>query len=212
MRSPAKPWPRSQPACSWPVTRWTSAPAMSRSGCWRRCRLPCNSCNCRRSSGRAPAQAACHRHLGRRDRPVAADRRRRRAISRPEGGHHRADRVGSLVPGDGCHCRLRLEFLDARSRAGKRIRPLLRPPGRRDDRSRDRARAGLRAADRRLEANRPEHTLLAYSAVFIVSAALGLFGVWLLSITPEQPMPPSLSARAFWACWRHRSETGTSGG
>ena len=36
----------------------------------------------------------------------------------------------------------------------------------------------------------PEHTLLAYSAVFILSAALGLFGVWLLSITPEQPMPP----------------------
>ena len=36
----------------------------------------------------------------------------------------------------------------------------------------------------------PEHILLAYSAVFIVSAALGLFGVWLLSITPEQPMPP----------------------
>jgi hypothetical protein len=26
--------------------------------------------------------------------------------------------------------------------------------------------------------------------VFILSAALGLFGVWLLSITPEQPMPP----------------------
>ena len=36
----------------------------------------------------------------------------------------------------------------------------------------------------------PEQSLLAYSAVFIVSAALGLFGVWLLSITPEQPMPP----------------------
>ncbi len=36
----------------------------------------------------------------------------------------------------------------------------------------------------------PGHSLLAYSAVFIVSAALGLFGVWLLSITPEQPMPP----------------------
>ena len=26
--------------------------------------------------------------------------------------------------------------------------------------------------------------------MFIVSAALGLFGVWLLSITPDQPMPP----------------------
>ena len=38
---------------------------------------------------------------------------------------------------------------------------------------------------------RPNISLLAYSAVFIVSAALGLFGVWLLSITPEQPMPPT---------------------
>jgi MFS family permease len=37
----------------------------------------------------------------------------------------------------------------------------------------------------------PGHALLAYSAVFIISAALGLFGVWLLSITPEQPMAPS---------------------
>jgi MFS family permease len=36
----------------------------------------------------------------------------------------------------------------------------------------------------------PDHAVLAYSALFMVSAALGLFGVWLLSITPEQPMPP----------------------
>ena len=33
--------------------------------------------------------------------------------------------------------------------------------------------------------------MLAYSVLFGISAALGLFGVWLLSITPEQPMPPA---------------------
>ena len=35
------------------------------------------------------------------------------------GGHHRSHLVSRLVPGDGCHCRLRLELLDARSRPGK---------------------------------------------------------------------------------------------
>jgi MFS family permease len=35
----------------------------------------------------------------------------------------------------------------------------------------------------------PAHAVLAYPALFLLSAALGLFGVWLLSITPEQPMP-----------------------
>jgi MFS family permease len=37
----------------------------------------------------------------------------------------------------------------------------------------------------------PEHAVLAYVALFLISAALGMFGVWLLSITPEQPMPPA---------------------
>ena len=37
----------------------------------------------------------------------------------------------------------------------------------------------------------PDHAVLAYVALFLVSAALGMFGVWLLSITPEQPMPPA---------------------
>ena len=36
----------------------------------------------------------------------------------------------------------------------------------------------------------PDHAVLAYPALFLLSAALGLFGVWLLSITPEQAMPP----------------------
>ena len=35
----------------------------------------------------------------------------------------------------------------------------------------------------------PDHAVLAYSILFGISAALGLFGVWLLSNTPEQPMP-----------------------
>ena len=38
----------------------------------------------------------------------------------------------------------------------------------------------------------PDHAVLAYPALFLVSAALGLFGVWLLSITPEQPMPQAV--------------------
>ena len=33
--------------------------------------------------------------------------------------------------------------------------------------------------------------MLAYSVLFVISAGLGFFGVWLLSITPEQPMPPA---------------------
>ena len=56
----------------------------------------------------------------------------------------------------------------------------------------------------------PEQSLLAYSAVFIVSAALGLFGVWLLSITPEHPMPPPPERTRIWSCWRHHSEILTS--
>jgi MFS family permease len=34
----------------------------------------------------------------------------------------------------------------------------------------------------------PEHAVIAYSGLFALSAALGFFGVWLLSITPDQPM------------------------
>jgi len=36
----------------------------------------------------------------------------------------------------------------------------------------------------------PAHSAVAYSALFVVSAAIGFCGVWLLSITPDQPMPP----------------------
>jgi MFS family permease len=34
----------------------------------------------------------------------------------------------------------------------------------------------------------PGHSAVAYSGLFLLSAALGFFGVWLLSITPDQPM------------------------
>jgi MFS family permease len=37
----------------------------------------------------------------------------------------------------------------------------------------------------------PGDPALGYSALFGASAAFGFFGVWLLSITPEQPMPPA---------------------
>lgn len=36
----------------------------------------------------------------------------------------------------------------------------------------------------------PDHAILAYSALFLTSAAIGFLGVWLLSITPDQPMAP----------------------
>jgi MFS family permease len=36
----------------------------------------------------------------------------------------------------------------------------------------------------------PGDPAVAYSALFVASAAFGFCGVWLLSITPEQPMPP----------------------
>lgn len=37
----------------------------------------------------------------------------------------------------------------------------------------------------------PEHAALGYSCLFAVSSAIGLFGVYLLSITPDQPMAPA---------------------
>jgi MFS family permease len=37
----------------------------------------------------------------------------------------------------------------------------------------------------------PGDPALGYSALFGASAVFGFFGVWLLSITPEQPMPPA---------------------
>jgi len=36
----------------------------------------------------------------------------------------------------------------------------------------------------------PGNPTFAYSALFVASAVFGFCGVWLLSITPEQPMPP----------------------
>ena len=37
----------------------------------------------------------------------------------------------------------------------------------------------------------PGYSILAYSALFLVSAVVGFVGVWLLSITPEHPMAPA---------------------
>ena len=37
----------------------------------------------------------------------------------------------------------------------------------------------------------PDHPAYVYSCLFIASAAIGFYGVWLLSITPDQPMPPA---------------------
>jgi MFS family permease len=36
----------------------------------------------------------------------------------------------------------------------------------------------------------PEHPAYVYSGLFVLSAAIGFYGVYLLSITPEHPMPP----------------------
>jgi MFS family permease len=36
----------------------------------------------------------------------------------------------------------------------------------------------------------PGHPAFVYAGLFIVSAGIGFLGVWLLSITPDQPMPP----------------------
>ncbi|WP_178133862.1 MFS transporter [Vineibacter terrae] len=36
----------------------------------------------------------------------------------------------------------------------------------------------------------PDHPALGYSVLFVLSALIGLFGVYLLSITPDQPMVP----------------------
>ena len=37
----------------------------------------------------------------------------------------------------------------------------------------------------------PDRPASVYSAMFVFSAAVGFVGVWLLSITPDQPMPPA---------------------
>jgi len=37
----------------------------------------------------------------------------------------------------------------------------------------------------------PGHPAYVYSCLFVASAAIGFYGVWLLSITPDQPMPPA---------------------
>jgi MFS family permease len=42
----------------------------------------------------------------------------------------------------------------------------------------------------RWKSEMPEHPAFVYAGLFTASAAIGFFGVWLLSITPDQPMPP----------------------
>ena len=37
----------------------------------------------------------------------------------------------------------------------------------------------------------PGHPSFIYAGLFVLSAAIGFLGVWLLSITPDQPMPPA---------------------
>jgi len=37
----------------------------------------------------------------------------------------------------------------------------------------------------------PEHAIIAYQILFLTSAGIGFLGVWLLSITPDQPMSPT---------------------
>lgn len=41
----------------------------------------------------------------------------------------------------------------------------------------------------RFKAMLPDHPSYVYSCMFVASAAIGFVGVWLLSITPDQPMP-----------------------
>ena len=43
----------------------------------------------------------------------------------------------------------------------------------------------------------PGHPAYVYSAMFLASAAIGFYGVWLLSITPDQPMPPATERTHF---------------
>jgi MFS family permease len=45
----------------------------------------------------------------------------------------------------------------------------------------------------RWKAFAPDHSIVAYMWLFLTSAAIGFVGVWLLSITPDQPMSPVLS-------------------
>jgi MFS family permease len=45
----------------------------------------------------------------------------------------------------------------------------------------------------------PGHPAYVYSCMFVASAAIGFYGVWLLSITPDQPMPPATERTAMRA-------------
>jgi len=54
----------------------------------------------------------------------------------------------------------------------------------------------------RFKAMVPAHPAYVYSWMFVASAAIGFLGVWLLSITPDQPMPPAterMSTHALFA-------------
>jgi MFS family permease len=54
----------------------------------------------------------------------------------------------------------------------------------------------------------PAHSIAAYMALFVTSAAIGFFGAWLLSITPDQPMmtaPQSQSLGILAAPFRDRN-------
>lgn len=41
----------------------------------------------------------------------------------------------------------------------------------------------------------PDHPAYVYTVMFVFSAVVGFLGVWLLSITPDQPMPPATGRR-----------------
>ena len=82
-RLPVKPWARSQPAYSltgYAVELGASNARDRHAGGGALCRAVPAVAGSR--TGGAPAQPACHRHLGRGYRPLVSDRRRDRAISR----------------------------------------------------------------------------------------------------------------------------------
>jgi len=157
--------------------------------------VPCRTIlHCRPSLWWSDCAGACIATWAR-DWSVAADR----AAAAPFLGS-RAGIIALIVSvalyqADGRHCRCAETLM--RDLVPESDLGVLRPPSRCNHRGRDRTRAGLRLLIDTWKRNAPANLYCLFDRVHRQQSALGLFGVWLLSITPEQAMPSAWRAHAY---------------
>ena len=100
-----------------------------------------------------------------------------------------ADRLAGDLSSHGSDRRLRLEFMDARSRPVLAIRSIFRAADHGDDRSfGDMWRSLVASWSTAGRGTCRQHTVFGYSILFMISALIGFIGVYLLRITPDRPM------------------------